>query len=62
MGKKLVRSPDEIKALEAILTPLIDVAKERLQQGTDINGRPVTPEDFAIVNRARAERDRRGLG
>lgn len=62
MSKKLVRTPEEIEALEAILTPLIDLAKDRLQKGTDIDGRPVTCEDFAIVNRARAERDRRGLG
>lgn len=54
MTKKLVGSAGESSTLAAILTLLVDVAKQQLQTGQDINGRPVTQEDFAIVNRARA--------
>lgn len=39
--------------MTAILTLLVDLAKAQLQTGHDINGQPVTQEDFAIVNRAR---------
>lgn len=58
MSEKIRRTPNESAALVSILSTLIDAAKIRLQLGTDINGRPVTQRDFAIVNEARKQRDR----
>lgn len=54
MTKKLVRSAGESSTITAILTLLVEVGKAQLMKGHDVNGRPVTREDFAIVNRARA--------
>jgi hypothetical protein len=54
MPKKLVRSAGDSSTITAILTLLVDAGKAQLQKGHDVNGRPVTKEDFAIVNRARA--------
>lgn len=54
MAKKLVRSTGESAAWAAILTLLVDLGKAQLQKGHDINGAPVTQENFASVNRARA--------
>jgi hypothetical protein len=57
MSKKLVRSAGESAVMAAILTLLIDIGKDCLKQGHDINGAPVTPANFAALNRARALRD-----
>lgn len=62
MSEKIRRSPNESADLVSILSTLIDAAKVRLQIGTDINGRPVTQRDFAIVNGARKVRDQAKAG
>jgi hypothetical protein len=54
MTKKLVRIAGDSSTITAILTLLVEIGKAQLQTGHDVNGRPVTQEDFAIVNRARA--------
>jgi len=45
----------ERESLLSVLKALYELGKKQSQTGFDVNGRPLTQKDFAILNRARAQ-------